>query len=61
MRGEDHMYTVVAAEPCQYYTLHYDDVTKIIENHPDIALELQVIHVFMYIRMCKFMYICTYE
>ena len=41
MRGEKHAYTVLASTPCKYYTLHRSTVTKLLSEHPDIALELQ--------------------
>ena len=41
MRSEPHAYTVIAAEPCKYYTLNQQDVLKLINENPDIALELQ--------------------
>ena len=41
MRGEQYAYTVIASEPCKYYTLNKQDIVSLIAQSPDIALELQ--------------------
>jgi hypothetical protein len=41
MRGEQHAYTVIASEPCKYYTLNKQDILSLVAQSPDIALELQ--------------------